>query len=70
MLVQAALGQVTWQHGRLVEVCYMSAIWEAKPLSVGVLLPRLYPSSLAYPLGPVRVVPVHSCTVTYVNDAL
>lgn len=60
MLVQAAPGQVAWQHGLLVEVCYMSVLWEAKPLSVCVLLPRLYPSSLAYLLGPVRALPVSS----------
>lgn len=69
-LVQAALGQVAWQHGLLVEVCYMSGIWEAKPLCVLVVLPRLYPCSLAYLLEPVRAVPVHSCTMTCVNGAM
>lgn len=48
----------------------MSVLWEAKPLSVCVLLPRLYLSSLAYLLGSVRALPVHSCTMTCVNGAL
>lgn len=56
-------GLAAWPSCRSVlPVCY--------PLGVLVVLPRLYPCSLAYLPQPVRAAPVHSCTMTCVNGAL